>query len=120
MILKNKDSCAKNIQELNRLLTLNLSAKQRSLIELELKSTMSGNSGEESSAYYINFRYKDSKNWAVIHDLRLEHRGLVAQIDHLLINCFLDLYVLESKNYFHGIKITEYGEFLRYNNDGKA
>jgi hypothetical protein len=118
MILKHKDSCIEDIQELNRLLTLNLSAKQRSLVDLELKTTLSGNSGEGSSAYYIDFRYKDSKNWAVIHDLRIEHCGLVAQIDHLLINRFLDIYVLESKNYFFGIKITEHGEFMRYT--GKA
>jgi hypothetical protein len=118
MILKQKDSCSEDILELNRLLSLNLSAKQRSLIEFELKCLMSGNSGEGSSAYYIDFKYKDSKNWAVIHDLRMEHRGLVAQIDHLLINRFLDIYVLESKNYFFGIKITEHGEFMRYT--GKA
>lgn len=54
----------------------------------------------------------------MIHDLRLEHRGLVAQIDHLVLNRFLDIYVLETKNYFFGIKITEDGEFLRYT--GKA
>ena len=118
MILKQKDSCSEDILELNRLLSFNLSAKQRSLVELELKCLMSGNSGEDSSAYYIDFKYKNSKNWVVIHDLRLEHRGLVAQIDHLLINRFLDIYVFESKNYFFGIKITEHGEFMRYT--GKA
>jgi hypothetical protein len=118
MILKLKDSSIEDTQELNRLLSLNLSAKQRSLVDLELKCLMSGNSGEGSSAYYIDFKFKDSKNWAVIHDLRLEHRGLVAQIDHLLINRFLEIFVLETKNYFFGIKITEHGEFLRYT--GKA
>jgi hypothetical protein len=118
MILKHKDSSAEDIKELNRLLTLNLSAKQRSLVELELKANMSGNSGEGSSAYYIDFEYKDSKNWVVIHDIRIEHSNRVAQIDHLLINRFLEIYVLESKNYFYGIKVTENGEFLRYT--GKA
>ncbi|NTV47823.1 MAG: NERD domain-containing protein, partial [Chlorobiales bacterium] len=42
---------------------------------------------------------KNSKNWAVIHDLRLEHENQVAQIDHLMINRSFDFYVLESKNY---------------------
>jgi len=54
MILKHKDSCIDDIQELNRLLSLNISAKQRSLVELELKCLMSGNSGEGSSAYFID------------------------------------------------------------------
>jgi hypothetical protein len=42
----------------------------------------------------------------------------VAQIDHLLINRFLDIYILESKNYYYGVKITEEGEFLVW--DGKG
>jgi hypothetical protein len=114
VILKHKDKRNEDIQELNRLLALNVSAKQRFLIERELKCLLSGNSGESNSAYYLDFRYKDSQNWAVIHDLRIEHRGLVAQIDHLLINRFLEIYVLESKNYFYGIKITDTGEFMAY------
>lgn len=118
MILKNKDARTEDIQELNRLLALNLSSKQRGLIERELKCLMSGNSGESSSAYYLDFHYKQSQNWVLIHDLRIEHKGSVAQIDHLLINRFLEIHVLESKNYFYGIKITEDGEFLSYNGKG--
>jgi len=79
---------------------------------------MSGNSGESSSSYYLDFNFKDSKNWVVIHDLRIEHKGLVAQIDHLLLNRFLEIHVLETKNYFYGIKITDDGEFLSYNGKG--
>ncbi|WP_243375477.1 nuclease-related domain-containing protein [Geotalea sp. SG265] len=115
MILKARDGRDEDIQELNRLLTLDLSGKQRFLVERELKCLKSGNSGESSSAYYLDFGFKNSKNWVVIHDLRIEHRGLVAQIDHLLINRFLEVYVLESKNYFYGVKITDGGEFLAYN-----
>jgi len=118
MILKQKDNRTEDIEELNRLLNLNISSKQRFLIERELKCLMSGHSGESSSAYYLDFRFNESKNWVLIHDLRIEHSGMVAQIDHLLINRFLDIHVLETKNYFYGIKITDDGEFLSYN--GKA
>lgn len=118
MILKGKDDRTEDIQELNRLLGFNISSKQRFLIERELKCLMSGNSGERNSAYYLDFKFQQSKNWVLVHDLRIEHRGLVAQIDHLLINRFLDMYVLESKNYFYGIKITDDGEFLAYNGKG--
>lgn len=117
MILKAKDSREADIQELKRLLSLKISAKQHSAIENELKFLLSGERNESNSAYYLDFRYKDSKNWMVIHDLRLEHRGRVAQIDHMLINRFLHIYVLESKNYYYGVKITEEGEFQRH--DGK-
>lgn len=115
MLLKQKDNRDADIQELNRLLGSNLTAKQRFMAERELKCLQSGERNEQNSAYYLDFRYKDSKNWAIIHDLRIEHRGRVAQIDHLLINRFLDVFVLESKNYYYGIKITPEGEFLVWN-----
>ena len=115
MIIKKSDNRDADVQELQRLLGYQISAKQRFLIEREIKCIDSGSRGENSSAYYIDFRYHDSQNWAVIHDLRLELNGFVAQIDHLLINRFLDAYVLESKNYYYGIKITPDGEFLAWN-----
>ncbi|WP_277057968.1 nuclease-related domain-containing protein [Trichlorobacter lovleyi] len=115
MLVKQKDNRDADIQELNRLLGGNLTAKQRFMVERELKCLQSGERNEQNSAYYLDFRYKDSKNWAVIHDLRIEHRGRVAQIDHLLINRFLDIFVLESKNYYYGIKVTQEGEFLVWN-----
>jgi len=118
MLIKSKDGRLEDIQELNRLLTLKITAKQRFSIERELKCIVSGERNEQNSAYYLDFRYKDSLHWALIHDLRIEHRGRVAQIDHLLISRFLDVYVLESKNYYYGIKITEEGEFLVW--DGKS
>jgi len=118
MLLKSKDGCQEEIQELNRLLTQKITAKQRFSIERELKCQLSGERNEQNSAYYLDFYYKDSLNWMLIHDLRIEHRGKVAQIDHLLINRFLDIYVLESKNYYYGVKITEEGEFLVW--DGKG
>lgn len=118
MILKNKDSRESDIAELKRLLTLKLSSKQRFLIEREIKCIGSGERNEQNSAYYLDFRFKDSPNWVVIHDLRLDFKGRVAQIDHLVINRFLDVFVLESKNYYYGVKVTEEGEFLVW--DGKG
>jgi len=113
VILKSKDGRQADIQELNRLLTLGPTAKQRFLIERELKCLASGERNEQNSAYYLDFNYKDSQNWVVIHDLRIEHRGRVAQIDHLLINRFLDIFVLESKNYDYGVKMSEEGGAFR-------
>jgi hypothetical protein len=79
-----------------------------------------GIKGENEAAYLINFDYEKSDNWVVLHDLRLEANGRVAQIDHLLINRSLECYVLESKHFNSGLKITEEGEFLRWNNYKKT
>lgn len=51
----------------------------------------------------------------MIHDLRIEIDGQVAQIDHLLIGRFLQCFVLETKHFRDGLRITEEGEFLRFN-----
>jgi hypothetical protein len=114
MIIKRMDSKQEEIAELTALLRGRLNSNQRSLIEKELKAIKSGVAGEKDAAYYIDFYFGDSKNWAVIHDLRLEHKGKVAQIDHLLINRFFDMYVLESKSYSDKLKITPEGEFQTY------
>jgi hypothetical protein len=81
----------------------------------ELRQRRAGLKGEQDAAYLIDFHYGASKHRVVIHDLRLEHAGRIAQIDHLIITRWLDCYVLESKHFHAGIKITEEGEFLRWN-----
>lgn len=96
-------------------MTFPLTTKQKFLGERELKCIKAGENNEHASAYYLNFSYKNSKSWALLHDIRLVHRNKVAQIDHLLINRFLDVFLLESKNYYYGIKITDNGEFMAWN-----
>jgi hypothetical protein len=112
MIVKDRDSTEPRIDELERLIKLASSEEQKKRFEQEMKMLRSGDKGEKDSAYFINFKYGPSKRWALIHDLRLEFDGNVAQIDHLIINRWFDIYVLESKHYAAGIKITPEGEFL--------
>jgi hypothetical protein len=114
MIIKKMDSKQEEIAELTAWLKGKLIPYERFLIERELKAMRSGVYGEKDSAYYIDFYFGNSRNWAVIHDLRLEHKGQVAQIDHLLINRFFDIYALESKNYPYKLKISPEGEFQVY------
>jgi hypothetical protein len=112
MLIKKRDSKKAEIEELTKLLTEPHPKHKKFLIERELRCIKTGDQGETDAAYFIDFHFASSKNWAVIHDLRLEHKGRVAQIDHLLINRYFEVYVLESKNFSYGMKITETGEFL--------
>jgi hypothetical protein len=86
----------------------------RHRIEQEIRNIRSGMKGEAEAAYEMEFHYAASKNWMVIHDLRLECDGRVAQVDHLLINRFLEIYVCESKRFGEGIAINEHGEFAAF------
>jgi hypothetical protein len=118
MLIKQADDQSGAIAELERLASgAGVEAKRAAE---ELRRRRGGIKGESESAYLIDFEFAKSKNWAVIHDLRLEHEGRVAQIDHLLINRWMDFYVLESKHFHAGLKITEDGEFLRWNNFRKS
>lgn len=118
MLIKEADDQTQAMEELERLAAGNgPEAKQAGI---ELRNRKAGLKGEAESAYLINFDYGSSPNWAVIHDLRLEHGGRTAQIDHLLINRWMEFFVLETKKFHAGVKITEEGEFLRWNDFRKS
>lgn len=80
-------------------------------VEREFLAIRRGEAQEKDAAYHLDFRFRDTRNWMVIHDLRLEINGRVARIDHVLINRFLEVYVLESKYFRGNVVINEHGEF---------
>lgn len=111
MLIKQADDKTRDIATLRELLVhpaANADTKRK--IDQEIRNISFGVKGEQEAAYEIDFHYGPSKNWAVIHDLRLEHDGRVAQIDHLLVNRLLDVWVCESKRFAEGIAINEQGE----------
>ena len=69
--------------------------------------------GERDAAYEIEFHFGKSTNYVTIHDLRLEHTGRVAQIDHLIINRVLQVWVCESKHFVDSVAINGQGEWTR-------
>jgi hypothetical protein len=89
MILKDTDAKSVHLVELASLLSNpGVPADKQALIERELKFMRAGMKGESESAYDIDFYSGAHKNRIVIHDLRLEHNGRVAQIDHGCFKCF--------------------------------
>lgn len=114
MLLKSADKKDDQIAELERLVSI-APADRKAKVEQALRNVHAGLKAEQEAAYLIDFHLKDSKNTLVIHDLRLEVGGRVAQIDHLLLHRTLTAFVLETKSFNAGLKITEDGEFLRWN-----
>jgi len=90
-----------------------LDAQARDAIEQEIRSARAGAQGEHDAAYEIEFRYADNPNIATIHDLRLECGGRTAQIDHLIIDRLLQVWVCESKHFADGVAINARGEWER-------
>lgn len=121
MIIKSADDKQSAVTNLENLMQRpDLTGAQRQVIDKELKIMRAGIKGETESAYLIDFDFKASQNTAVIHDLRLEIGGRVAQIDHLLVHRTMNIYVLETKHFNSGMKITDDGEFLRWNDYKKT
>ena len=114
MIIKQADSKVKDLEILCRLLqSPDLLPQKRQNIEQHLRSIRSGIKGEAESAYQLQFHFGNHPDWVIIHDLRLKYQGKVAQIDHLLINRYLQIFVCESKRVAGSLIINEQGEFSR-------
>lgn len=115
MIIKEADDKKPQMAALQALAARpDCNADARKRIEQEIRNIQAGVRGEEEAAYEIKVHYGESRNWAVIHDLRVEFGDLVAQIDHLVINRWLDVWVCESKHFSEGVAINEHGEFAAF------
>jgi hypothetical protein len=86
----------------------------RRLIDQEIRMIRAGVTGERDAAYEIEFHLGANKNQMTLHDLRIECDGRVAQIDHLIINRLLDIWVCESKHFAEGVAINEHGEWVAF------
>jgi hypothetical protein len=118
MIFKKTDSKQKQLNTLKLLLQQSTSYKQKSLIQKDFNILQSGLEAEKQNAYYIDFYLKDNNNLLVLHDIRIEHNGRSAQIDHILISRF-GIELLESKSFKGELTINEDGS-LKVSNSNKV
>ena len=115
MQIKAADDRNPDILALERLLDRpDVAAATRKRIEAEIRYIQAGERAEREAAYQIELYFGRSENWVTIHDLRLEVDGLVAQIDHLVINRLAEIWVCESKSFAEGVSINEHGEWSRW------
>ncbi len=112
MLLKTADDKSKRLALLEDLQQSPiLDAKQKKWLREELSRFRRGIQGEKDSAYYLDQYFKDGENHVVLHDLRFVVDGDVAQIDHLIINRGIGVYLIETKNYSGNLVINDHGEF---------
>jgi hypothetical protein len=119
MLLKKADDKSKRLALLEDLQkSALLDARQKKWLREELGRFRKGIKGEEDSAYYLNQYFKDGENHVLLHDLRFEFEGDIAQIDHLAINRLGIFYLIETKNYAGNVVINSHGEFtVQYDDD---
>jgi len=109
MILKKKDSVDGQLMQIEEALKANIQKWERTRLEKNRALIMAGAAGEKEAAFHIDFYLKDSPDYAVIHDLRLEWNGRVAQIDHLVMDRRLTVYVIESKSFKTKVRFANGG-----------
>lgn len=109
IILKEDCSAYKHLSELELLLPDITDPKIRQTLENDIAAVKAGILGEET----ILFELENSHiPMFVLHDLYLEHGGLSAQIDFLIITRRRN-FVVECKNLYGDITINNAGDFVR-------
>lgn len=117
MLIKAADDKQPDVDALNGLIARpGIASDARRRIETELRRVQAGMRGERDAAYEIEFHFGANPNRMTIHDLRLAVDGRVAQIDHLVIDRLLGIWVCESKHFSEGVAIDDFGEWTGFYN----
>lgn len=111
MILKQADDKQGDIDILHNLAARASSTRQRSDIQSEIDNIVAGMRGEADASYYLDQEFRHREDVVVIHDLRIEEEGDIAQIDHIVINRRRQAIVLETKALKAEISCNDEGEW---------
>lgn len=112
MLIKSADDKSKRLRLLDELQKSDrLDDRQKKWLRDEYWRLAPGIAGEQDAAHYLDMTFGSAKNSSLLHDLRLEADGQVAQIDHLLISRSFTFFLLETKSFRGSLHINEQGEF---------
>lgn len=108
VFLKESSDALEQLEQLNRL-HQNAAGSLKKQIELDMKLLTYGISGEETVAFELKNSFMPM---VVLHDLFLEHEGLSAQIDYLVVTK-KKIFIIECKNLFGNLEVNSNGDFIR-------
>ena len=115
MIWKEADNRESDIEQLQKLYET-ASYVEKTRIQKQIANIRAGRAGERDAAHFLKREFGESQNLGILHDLRLELNGDVAQIDHLVIHRFqATAWVLETKNYAGRLTCDEHGDWTVWN-----
>lgn len=110
MLIKAADDKQPLIAAMERLLGLpGIEPTMRARIDHEIRAVQAGSRAARDAAAEIELHFGHSRDYTTIHDLRIDSDGLVAQIDHLVINRLLQVWVCASKTYHGDVWIDDHG-----------
>lgn len=108
VFFKDDNLAEQQLEELKKLVK-KCDGELKRQIEQEMKILEAGIYGENT----IRFELQNSHiPMYVLHDIYLEHNGLTAQIDYMIITRKI-IFVIECKNLYGNIEINNNGDFIR-------
>lgn len=111
MIWKEADDRQSDIKQLEQLHEV-ASGAEKTRIQKQIANIRAGRAGERDTAHFLGREFGESQRMGILHDLRLELDGDVAQIDHLVIHRYqATAWVLETKNYAGRLTCDEHGDW---------
>lgn len=108
IIMKESGNAKRQLAELEALRGTLPPTKEKQL-EADIRAVQAGITGEDRILFELRNSHMDM---VVLQDLFLEHDGLTAQIDFLVLTK-QRFFVLECKNLYGNIEINERGDFIR-------
>ena len=86
--------------------------KEKEAVKTKDKRLRAGFQQEKQVAYYLRRTFGEDPNVLVLNDIKIEHKGERAQIDHLLI-CPPGFVLIESKSILGETRVNHKGEWAR-------
>ncbi|QUW21455.1 NERD domain-containing protein [Sporosarcina sp. Marseille-Q4063] len=114
IIVKHGDSMDLEIARLQKELADKKSPDDRKKIEQQIKYLEIGKAGEQSLLFELTNSFLPMM---ILHDVYIEHKGLNAQFDFIIVTRKFFM-VIEVKKYYGNITVNEKGEFIRTVNRG--
>lgn len=74
----------------------------------------------DNACSQIDSYFAESKDWLIIHDLRIRHASQMIQINHLLISSAFEFYIVDSRYIKSGLVLNENGRCWAQANNQKT
>ena len=114
VVVKHGDSMDLEIARLHKELSRKSSTMDTKKIEQQIKYLEIGKAGEQSLLFELTNSFLPLM---ILHDVYIEHKGLNAQYDFIILTRKFFM-VIEVKKYYGNITVNEKGEFIRTVNHG--
>lgn len=114
VVIKHGDSMDIEIARLQKELVEGKSGEDPKKIEQQIKFLEIGKAGEQSLLFELTNSFLPIM---ILHDVYIEHKGLKAQFDFVVVTRQFFL-VIEVKKYYGNLTVNEKGEFIRTVNRG--